>query len=296
MFTYPQLTAAEQNHLPQLLVNPSALASRFNDSTHHLWHCKTNDGEMVLKVCNHSSVTHSPFWLGLNHLFDANFPNNLGEIQFTHDFLTQHGTLAVPDLIASQANRFVLTRFLVGVDLDANEVDDKWVVKLAKHIEQLHRCTHKNWGSLHTPKFSAEDWGKRLHETLKFLTTKFEADFSQSHQLNTLVLNTLAHAKNIHETEFVPMMLDLRWDQLRQIAEDDLALIDLDAFVIAPKNLDLVLLEYVLSPAQWALFKQHYQAIHPWPNDVEHKSCYQLLLFLMHILGEKDLDKWMQRF
>lgn len=296
MFTYPHLTAAEQNHLPKLLVKPSTLASRFNDSTHHLWHCKTNNGEMVLKVCNHTSVTNSHFWIGLNHLFDANFPTNLGEIHLTHDFLAQHGSLAVPDLIASKANRFVLTRFLAGVDLDANEVDDKWVVKLVKHIAQLHQCTHKNWGSLHDPKFSAEDWGKRLNKTLRFLTTKSDADFSQLHQLNTLVLSTLAQAKIIQESEFVPMMLDLRWDQLRQIAEDDLALIDLDAFVIAPKNLDLVLLEYVLNPEQWALFKQHYQAIHPWPNYAEQKSCYQHLLFLMHILGEKDLNKWMQRF
>ena len=101
------------------------------------------------------------------------------------------------------------------------------------------------------------------------------------------------------------MMLDLRWDQLRSVDNgdldhdrsdnDSLALIDLDAFVIAPKNLDLVLLQYVLSPAQWLLFKQQYCQTHVWPDYTQQKPCYQLLLFLMNVLGETDLRRWMNQ-
>lgn len=294
MLIYPQLSAAEQASLPKLIAEPITMPNKFADSTHALWHCQTSEGDMMLKVCNDATVAKSSFWLGVNHLFAADFPNSLGAIHLTHDFLMQNGALKVPDLIAAKAKRFVLTRFLAGVDLDANAVDDKWVIALVKHIAKLHQCTYKNWGSLHAPQFAAEDWPKRLHETLSFLAA--ECDLPDA---EPLLDDILAHANNIEETEFVPMMLDLRWDQLRHLQDkglDDgsLALIDLDAFVVGPKNLDLVLLSYVLTPAQLVLFKREYSKTHPWPDDAQ-TPCYQLLLFFMNVLGETDLAKWMKQ-
>lgn len=294
MFTYPQLTPSEQTNLPKLVAEPSAMPSKFEDSTHALWHCQTVDGEMVLKVCNHASVAKSDFWFGANHLFAVDFPNNLENIYLTHDFLILHGALKVPELIAAKAKRFVLTRFLAGVDIDASAVDEQWVIALGKHIAKLHQCTYKNWGSLHAPQFAAEDWPKRLHETLKYLATKNDSQVSQP-----LLREMLAQANIIEETEFVPMMVDLRWDQLRHLQDkglddESLALIDLDAFVIGPKNLDLVLLSYVLTPAQLVLFKREYSKTHPWP-DAAQTPCYQLLLFLLRVLGETDLTKWMKQ-
>lgn len=290
MFTYPQLTDAEQTNLPKLLAEPSFLPSRFIDSTHQLWRCKTGDGEMVLKVCNHASVAKSRFWLGANHLFAADFPNSLSNIQLTHDFLTNNGALKVPEFVAANTNRFVLTRFLPGVDLGASEVDNKWIIALARHIAKLHQRTYQQWGSLHAPQFATEDWPKRLHETLKWLAEKSATPIAEA-----LLNEILALAENTQVSKFVPLMLDLRWDQLRILDDGSLALIDLDAFVVAPRALDLLLIEYVLSPAQLALFKREYCKTHAWPDAAAQKPCYQLLLFLMNVLGEADLDAWMKR-
>lgn len=290
MLSYPQISAAEQASLPKLIAEPIAMPNKFADSTHQLWHCQTSEGEMVLKVCNDATVATSSFWLGVNHLFAADFPNSLGEINLTHDFLIQNGALKVPYLIAAKAKRFVLTGFLAGVDLDANAVDEQWVLALAKHISKLHQCTYKNWGSLHAPQFAAEDWPKRLHESLRLLAAKSDLEISEP-----LLREMLAQTNIIEETEFVPVMVDLRWDQLRMLENGSLALIDLDAFVIGPKNLDLVLLSYVLSPAQLAIFKREYCKTHTWPDDAAQKPCYQLLLFLMNVLGETNLAKWMKQ-
>lgn len=290
MFTYPQLSPAEQAKLPNLIAEPIAIANKFEDSTHQLWHCQTGEGEMVLKVRNDATITKSPFWLGANHLFVADFPNSLGNIHLTHDFLAQYGALNVPAFIAASANRFVLTRFLPGVDLEAGKVDDNWVIQLANHIAKLHQRSFTKWGNLHAPQFSAVDWPKRLHKTLNFLAKRYGAL-----EIEPLFVEILAQAKNCQETEFVAMMLDFRWDQLRYLSANDLALVDLDAFVIAPRALDLVLLEHVLSPEQFALFKRHYVQTHNWPDYDAQKPCYQLLLFLMHVLGETDLEKWMKK-
>lgn len=294
MFTYPQLSASEQASLPKLIAQPTTIPNKFEDSTHQLFYCQTTDGAMVLKVCNATTVEKSHFWLGVNHLFAAGFPNSLGNIHLTHHFLQKNGTLIVPGFVAAKANRFVLTRFLTGKDLEAEQIAEQWVVALADHLSKLHQCTYSRWGKLHAPQFSAQEWASRLHETLSFLAEK-----QDTHLEEALLSEALTQATNIHETEFVPVMLDLRWDQFRccqsiEADPSDIALIDLDAFVIAPRALDLILLEYVLTPVQWARFKQHYTQTHAWPDVAAQKPCYQLLLFLMNVLGERDLAKWMQ--
>lgn len=290
MFTYPQLSPIEQADLPQLLALPTPIPNKFEDSTHQLFYCQTADGEMVLKICNSATIATSFFWQGTNLLFAADFPKSLGNMHVKYHFLASTGTLNIPELIASSANRFVLSRFLAGSDVAAAMITDQSVIALAEHITRLHQCTYTRWGRLEAPEFSAKAWAGRLQEVLVFLVNQHDMLMR-----DPLVIQTLAQTKNIHETQFVPIMLDLRWDQFRHTHTNQLALIDLDAFVIAPRTLDLILLEYVLTPAQWALFKQHYSQTHSWPNLAAQKPCYQLLLFLMNVLGERDLAKWMQR-
>lgn len=290
MFTYPQLTPSEQAGFPKLIAKPAAIPNKFEDSTHRLFYCQTENGDMVLKVCHEATIGRSPFWSGANHLFATDFPNSLGNIDLTHDFLEKNGALTVPEFVSASANRFVLTRFLAGKDVDNAHIFDQWVRQLAQHIAKLHQGSYTSWGKLHAPQFSAKEWASRLQETL-FLLAKQHDSLIAEH----LMAEIMALAKNSHETDFVPMMLDLRWDQFRSSSDNDLALIDLDAFVIAPRALDLVLLEYVLTPAQLAVFKQHYVQMHPWLEHTANTPCYQLLLFLMNVLGENDLVKWMQR-
>ena len=290
MFNYPKLSLTEQAGLPRLIAPPTAMPSKFEDSTHQLWHCQTVQGEMVLKVCNQQNITQSTFWLGLNHLFGADFPNSLANIANTHEFLTQHGTLQVPEFVASKDNQFVLTRFIKGKDLTASHLDESSIIALAKHIVHLHMQSDTHWGDLHAPQFSAEYWTYRLKQTLSLLAEKSTIPIDKA-WLNVV----LEQASKIKETRFVPMMLDLRWDQLRYCDNDALVLIDLDAFVIAPKSLDLVLIANLMTEAQLALFKQHYENYQAWPDYTQQKPCYQLLLFLMKVFGETNLASWMKR-
>ena len=266
MHTYPLLTPLEQDNLPALIAVPSLLPSKFADSTHQVFLCETVDGPMVLKVCDEGSVTQSGFWQGLNHLFLADFPNSLAQIDRIHDLLAKQGCFAIPEYVASSRGRFVLSRFIAGVDVSSAQVTD-------------------------TPAYKAREWNNRLQATLTALSAQDDVTIGKS-----LLTAVLAQANTINETDFAPMMLDLRWDQFRTVAQsNELALIDLDAFVIGPRSLELVLLEYVLTPQQFSLFKSIYTEKNDWPDYSAQKASYQLLLFLMQVLGETDLASWMKR-
>lgn len=297
MFTYPLLTPLEQANLPALTATPTALPSQFEDSTHQVFLCDTDDGVMVLKMCDELAVVKSGFWQGANHLFGADFPNSLAYIQQTHDLLTKQGLYAVPNFVVSSRcdsqQQFVLTRFIEGEEVTAVKVTDAMVVQLGKHIAHLHQQAQSTWGNLHAPSFQAVEWSERLQATLTTLSAQSKVAIPEP-----LLQAVLALASVLEESEFVPMMLDLRWDQFRRVGNeksDVLTLIDLDAFVMAPRALDLVLLEYILTPPQFTLFKAMYSNAHDWPDYALQKPCYQLLLFLMQVLGETDVESWMNR-
>jgi hypothetical protein len=105
----------------------------------------------------------------------------------------------------------------------------------------------------------------------------------------------LEQAKGINVEKFMPIMPDLRWDQFLSQQNKLTALVDLDAIVLGPRELELVLLEYLLDEKQAALFKLYYQRQHSFPDLSKVRDTYRLLLFLMNVLGEKNIATWLQQ-
>ncbi len=288
MVNYPSLTESQQKDLPALIQPASLIVAKFEDSTHQLWHCQTVDGPMVLKLCNHQTIKTSTFWLGMNHLFEIDFPASLAHIDKTHHFLTEEGELQIPEHIASQASVFVLARYLDGEDVDFDHVSDDMVIQLAKHLAKLHHIKYSNWGAFHHAEFSGIQWSARLQHTISTLV-----------ELHSIIIpdqvleQALQQATDLNIDTFVPIMLDLRWDQMLHQQGQLSAIVDMDAFVVGPRELELVLLEYQLNEHQAGIFIQYYQASAEWPDLTEQRFCYRLLLFLMNSLGETDVNKWM---
>jgi len=288
MIAYPQLSAAQSQKLPRLITPPKQILAKFPDSTHHIWYCETIDGPMVLKVCRHETINKSSFWFAMNHLFNLDFPLTLGRIELCYQLVKEKGAFNIPTLIASEANAYVLTTFLPGVDLDDYSFTNDDVDKLAEHLGRLHQHNDSKWGAIHQPALLAEEWPLQLAKTLSAL-----AKITPLTIPNTVLTQALKQAMAIHIDHFVPIMLDLRWDQLRQLNHGKMALVDLDAVVLGPAALDLVLVEYLVDETQYLRFKETYRQYSTWPSFQDQKICYQLLLFMMNVLGETDVQRWM---
>ena len=285
MRMYPKLSFSQQQNLPKL-IKATPLPALFEDSTHQLWRCDTADGEMMLKVCNADNVQASSFWQGMALLFDVDLPAQLGEFKTVYDKLSKLSPLIIPDYIASDS-AFILTRLVSGAMLDTGNINNEMVVKLAQHISALHQCQQASWGSLTNTNLLAEHWSTRLVNTVSQLAKNQSIP-------EQLLAKAIEQSSNITVENFVPIMPDLRWDQFLQDDGKLSALVDLDAFVFAPRELELVLLEYLLDQQQADLFISHYQQMHTMPDLSKVRTAYRLLLFMMNVLGEQDIDVWMQ--
>jgi len=288
LVNYQSLTPLQQQDLPALIQPASLIAAKFEDSTHQLWHCETVDGPMVLKLCNHQIVQASTFWQAMNKLFDINFPASLAHIDKTHFFLNQEGRLQIPEFIASEASTFVLARYLKGDDVDFGQVSDDMVIQLARHLAKLHQIKYSLWGAFHHAEFLSSQWSTRLQQALSSLAEVHPITIPED-----ILEQALQQAAKLDIDIFVPIMLDLRWDQMLHQHDQLSAIVDMDAFVIGPRELELVLLEYQLNQHQAEIFAKAYQKNADWPDLTEQRFCYRLLLFLMNSLGETDVEKWM---
>ncbi|HAD30718.1 MULTISPECIES: phosphotransferase [unclassified Methylophaga] len=284
MVNYPSLSQQQQKALPDLQKPPSRIPAQFSDSSHQLWFCETVDGPMVLKLCDHANIEQSAFWQKMNSLFAINFPTSLGNIAEVYQRISTISPLVIPSLINSMAAEFVLARWLPGEDVDPSSVTALTIKSLANHIGLMHQQQHPRWGSLQQPEYTAEDWPRRLKITLQQQSDSIE---------QTVLQQALKQAELLCENTFVPIMPDLRWDQFLMQQDKLSALVDLDAIVYGPRTLEFVLLEYLLDQSQAEQFAAEYQNYQVIPDLTNVRLPYRLLLFLMNVLGETDLNSWL---
>ena len=109
-----------------------------------------------------------------------------------------------------------------------------------------------------------------------------------------LLNEAIEQAKKVAPPYFSPIMPDLRWDQFLQQNNQLSALVDLDAVVFGPPEIELILLEYLLTEQQADNFKKVYQQHKMMPDLSQVRICYRLLLFLMNVLGERSQATWFE--
>lgn len=293
MDPYQQIIPAQRIDLPRL-IKARAIPARFDDSTHQLWDLETDQGDLFLKLCDQQAVEKSIFWQGMTVLFNLDLPRSLGHFSQVYRLIAAHSPLEIPHLLASTASDetqqykgFLLTNALQGMAIEPECVSDEMVMALANHLAALHCDNQPNWGCIQKADKSALEWPKALHKTLTNMATQQE--------IITLpaVQAAIAATKHCQSDHFVPLMLDLRWDQFLQQAGALTALVDLDAFVFAPRELDFVLLEYLLDDKQATIFVEAYTQHHEIPNMTFVREPYRLLLFLFQVLAEQDVARWL---
>ena len=289
----------------------SVLAS-FDDSTHQLWLCQFPSEKRFLKLC--LSGEQSAFWQAVQHLFGFELASNLKHYDQVYQSMTAWSPLVVPKLRHSASysctekegtlfsaplrgrkfSGFLLTEFLVGRVLTPEQLTLKHVSQISEHIALLHQHSSNRFGALFDPhKISSSinqdrfAWKSRLKQTLLAL---------KKHQSIPMDVfeKTIGLVDALQINHFQPIMLDMRWDQFLQLeGGENLALLDLDAMVWAPRELELVMLEYLLTPAQAEVFTTVYTQYHELPDLKSARSVYRVLLFQMNVLGESSFNRWM---
>jgi hypothetical protein len=73
------------------------------------------------------------------------------------------------------------------------------------------------------------------------------------------------------------------------------AIVDVEAYVVGPRELDFIGLEYVLNPKAAGSFIRGYTEILDLPDLTRVRAVYRYLYRLLGVQGAVDLDRWLAR-
>lgn len=291
------LNASQLAELPRF-ESATYMPKAFEDSTNQLWQVSwLNAGKLekgILKLCPLSHVSDSPFWQGMQGLFELRYPQEVVAYPKVYRLLESWSILNVPKLHLARSGgqeyaSVLLTQKLEGDALISSQVNADMAADLGSHLGHLHQQSSEFYGPLFAAGLDAQGWGQRVHSVI----TELAQQQAVSLQPYEKQLDQFKRIDRASKEAFVPIMPDLRWDQFLSKSGRLHALVDLDAMVWGRRELELVLLEYLLE-ADWVeVFAASYQRHLPLPDLSEVRTTYRLLLFLMGVLGEVSLEKWM---
>ncbi len=265
------------SRLPVQVTDYQAVVSLFDDATHSVYQLSTTQGAFALKVLREKQT---PFWRGMDALFDVKLAQQVTRSTEHYACAADYFSVTVPSLLSSQtalasSPAYLLTAWLIGEAIHPDQIPQTLIESLAVADAQRHQKKRSTWGNAIEPSYTPADWQRRVASLLPQLTPE---------ALDEL-LNT---------DGFVPMIMDMRWDQCLQQAGRLSALVDIDALVFAPKALELVLMEYWLTPAQLVIWCRVYVSMGgDLPSLAKVRKTYRQLLWSWHIMGRVSEAEWM---
>lgn len=264
-------------HLPVQVTDYHSVVSPFDDATHCVYKLNSQQGSFALKLLRD---TPSAFWRGMNSLFDVQLSQQVQMSAQHYACAADYFSVTVPSLVAAQtalaySPAYLLTAWLIGEAIHPDQIPQTLIESLAVADAQRHQIKRSTWGNAIEPSYTPEDWRRRVALLLPQLTPESLDE----------VLNT---------DGFVPMIMDMRWDQCLQQEGRLSALVDIDALVFAPKALELVLMEYWLTPAQLVIWCRVYLSMGgDLPSLAKVRKPYRQLLWSWHIMGRLTEAEWM---
>ena len=280
-----------------------ALPAKFTDSSCSVWVGELADSKIIIKIAD--GDIGSPFWQMLQNVFGFSIEQNFIHAKEVYTQISACSSLHIAkvlDVFNVNKHPVLIMEFIEGYALDTDLLNVEMVTDLADYLAHMHSRKLSDFGCLASSQAShqevtSEQCAKWFTQLTHFLRPLFISKFENAlaGYPNKDLDEILSHSgKSI--AAFVPVMMDLRWDQFAQFENRLVGVFDLDAYVSAPIELDFVILEYLLNKEQLTWFKQAYEVaggVIPKLSGV--RDLYRLLFFAVNALGEEDLNNWLSQ-
>lgn len=272
------------------------LSTPFADSTHQIWFLQKDEARVVLKLADLVAVQNQVFWRGVEQLFAWNLAENYPHLTDIYPFLSRHSGMKIPCLKDSCEEEkaqiaWLITEYVPGQVVEVASVTQYDCQQLAKHLIAMHLSVMDGVGVAAASKpLTFSEFKTRLIQFLQTAPRLQEMSKKQG-------LLLLRCAQNLMSEKLVPMVLDLRWDQFLRSGQEELVLVDVDATLSAPVEMDWLMLEVVLEKdhLQQVIYLYKQQLNLPSRENIQAlRLLYRAVFCGIGLLGEQDWLWWQQ--
>ncbi len=296
----PEPPAALRALFPQPIRSAAYLDPGYSGHASDVWLVTTDSEEAVVRSHRgeggSDGLPDGAFFWGCHRLCGID-PRRVFDLQPLHALLRACGGPPVPRVLRMAevgGRQWVVLQRMPGAPITSLVgAPDTLLADLGGTLARVHRVTHDCCGApAGGPTYPLAAFPARLADTLRAVAARFRPD-------DVAVRRWLAHLLPSWRAEEPPgaaslVMMDLDGGQFLAQGGRLTAVVDTEAYVLAPRELDFTALECLLDPRGAAVFAAAYAAVHPLPRLGPVRLPYRLLLFLLEVQGEDDCDRWMR--
>lgn len=231
-----------------------------------------------------------PFYDGVNRLFGPSLqsPENY---RLTHEWLSRHAPLRVPKLldIAETADGMaILHEWIAGTaSIQFADLSPDGATQFGVYLATLHQASPEGFGSWHERRPASTFWETAVR-TISALSDLYMYDAK--------TLQALRQAAPPEGAASIPQMgvtmVDLHPSQFFIERGRFTHVIDLDFFVLAPPEMELVALERMVNARTAEAIRAGYETIRPFPHLEKVRPFYRALNRALWIHGDEDVTTW----
>ncbi|WP_044747760.1 phosphotransferase [Bacillus alveayuensis] len=272
------------------------LSPGYEDHASDVWLVKTDREEVIVRSSRMVGEPSNDFWWGCKRLFGID-PRNVHELEHINNILSECSTIPIPKVL----KKGTLSREYVVVEKLAGQVvksfigqPDSLLQSLGEGLAHIHQHQRQYIGNPSgTFQVKLEHFHNHLINVMKELVSKFYRNNQKIvHKLDE-VIEILKEIRVPDYSTFV--LVDMDPTQFLSDGKAITGLVDTEAYVIAPREMDFIGLEYILDKKAAAAFKEGYEKVMKIPDLTEYRLPYRYLYRLLSVQGSVDLDHWLNQ-
>lgn len=271
-----------------------AFPPAYADHTNHVWRVRTADEHVVVRLPRQADEPDSPFWWGVKTLFGID-PRDPAPLVGVNAQLAALSSIAVPRVLrvgAINGRNGLVVEQLPGLRVESfNDLPLAAAVDLGEAIARIHTQRFAWWGAPdRATQLPVSEFHPRLVATIREIVARF---YPAERELVRPIAELAALAERLPPPEDASLvMLDVDGSQFLSEQGRLTGLVDTDAYVVAPRALDLLGYEFELDRRHAAAFVQGYRAVLPLPDLRAVRPLYRYFLRLLEVQGGVPLDIW----
>jgi hypothetical protein len=281
-----------QNLFQETIIEQSLLPGHASD----IWLVKTNAGEFVVRSSGVNDDVDAPFLWACRNLFGIELSRTF-DLEYINDSIGLLTNLKVPKILNKliiDDRQFVVVEKVSGTKFEFYFKPSETMEKFGESIALIHSHEFMDWGAPLGIRNSLEAFPSRLKEAIQMIAIRY-------YKNNKEIMNNLDYFIKQSERITSPkkavyIMLDMDPRQFYINGDRICAILDTEAYVIGPSELDLVALECSMDENGARSFKKGYTSVIPFPELNLARETYRFLFCLLEIKGPSvNFNDWISK-
>jgi aminoglycoside phosphotransferase (APT) family kinase protein len=279
------------------LGEPVDSVERIALNSNHVFRLVTTSGSRYsLRVPRLEAGGLTPFWQYLQDTFGLLYGAQLLSTEPLTRAIQEDGLVQAPRLVATitvGAKPGYLSTWVDGTAREPGDFPDTSQVheQLGHYLARLHLRRYDTYGTLAEQGLDASEFVARTNASMRRTITRFwshRPDFSDWYDRHASTMSP-----GVFSGHLSPIMPDIGADQFVYRDGRLAGVVDLDSYVVGPRELELAGVELCLTRPED--FRRGYEAVLPLPQFEVFRSYCRFWVLVCEAAGDPDIEQFLTR-